>query len=94
MTDPDGLADPVVYTYTWFYVKEPDPDPDPDPDLTTCAEGRQIPRRASIDNETLTIIRHDAGKMICVLVEFEDELMNKESLESASDDSDSERGNH
>ena len=73
--DLDGLADPVVYTYTWFYVR-------PAPYFTTCGDGRQISGRLSIDNETLTIIRHDAGKRICVLVEFEDELGNEEALES------------
>ena len=73
-TDLDGLADPVLYTYTWFYVT-------PDPDSTTCA-GRQIAGRHSIDNETLTIIRHDAGKRICVRVEFQDDAGNEEALES------------
>ena len=75
MTDLDGLADPVVYTYTWFYVTH-------DPDSTTCGDGRQIAGRLSIDNETLTIIRHDAGKRICVLVEFQDDAGNEEALES------------
>ena len=72
--DDDDLTN-VVYTYKWFYVR-------PDPSFTTCGDGRQIPRRASIDNETLTIIRHDAGKMICVRVEFQDDLLNAEALES------------
>ena len=69
--DDDGLTN-AVYTYTWFYVT---------PDITTCA-GRQIAGRLSIDDETLTIIRHDAGKRICVLVEFQDDAGNEEALES------------
>ena len=73
-TDDDGLTN-AVYTYTWFYVR-------PEPDFTTCGDGRQIAGRHSIDNETLTIIRHDAGKRICVLVEFQDDQGNAESLES------------
>ena len=77
--DADGLMD-VAYTYRWFYPA----------DATTCATAadlaagtnREITLRTGVFKNTLIVTRSDYNKQICVVVEFEDDLGNAESLES------------
>ena len=77
--DADGLMD-VAYTYRWFYPA----------DATTCATAadlaagtnREISLRTGVFKNTLIVTRSDYNKQICVVVEFEDDLGNAESLES------------
>ena len=79
--DADGLMD-VAYTYRWFYPA----------DATTCATAadlaagtnREITLRTGVFKNTLIVTRSDYNKQICVVVEFEDDLGNAESLESAA----------
>ena len=77
VTDPEGVTN-AVYTYKWFHVTA---DPNSITDCENANPRRQINHRG-IDGNILIISYTAARKSLCVRVEFEDDALNAEVLNS------------